>query len=169
MLELTESATLEESKKIKATLDDYRLIGLKLAIDDFGTGFSSLSTLADLPIDVIKLDKLFVAQANDNLKYNEIMHSVSELGRKLGLKVVAEGVEELGDVGEDGGFLVDGPKEMVPPMGLKNSMVAATSSVAGSRKARTDGKDEVLRLGFHADGVEELDDVREDGGVPASS
>ena len=70
---------------------------------------------------------------------------------------------------ETGGFLVDGPKEMVPPMGLKNSMVAATSSVAGSRKARTVGEDEVLRLGVHADGVEELEDVREDGGVPASS
>ena len=49
-------------------------------------------------------------------------------------------------------------------MGLKNSMVAATSSVAGSRKARTVGEDEVLRLGVHADGVDELEDVGEDGG-----
>jgi len=70
---------------------------------------------------VIKLDKLFVAQANDNLKYNEIMHSVSELGRKLGLKVVAEGVEELAQfelvksmgINSVQGYLVSHPESSV--------------------------------------------------------
>jgi len=95
MLEITESTLIKASNKIIESLEKLRGEGITIAIDDFGTGFSSLSTLADLPIDVIKLDKLFVSQANDNLKYNEIMHSVSELGRKLGLKIVAEGVEEL--------------------------------------------------------------------------
>lgn len=95
MLEITESTLIKASNKIIQSLEKLRREGITIAIDDFGTGFSSLSTLADLPIDVIKLDKLFVSQAKDNLKYNEIMHSISELGSKLGLKVVAEGVEEI--------------------------------------------------------------------------
>ncbi len=95
MLEITESTLITASKKIINDLEKLRREGITIAIDDFGTGFSSLSTLADLPIDVIKLDRLFIAQANDNPKYNKILHSVSELGHKLGLKIVAEGVEEL--------------------------------------------------------------------------
>jgi EAL domain-containing protein (putative c-di-GMP-specific phosphodiesterase class I) len=95
MLEITESTFIEASNKIIQTLEQLRAEGITIAIDDFGTGFSSLSTLADLPIDVIKLDRLFVSQAKDNAKYHKIMHSVSELGAKLGLKVVAEGVEDV--------------------------------------------------------------------------
>lgn len=94
MLEITESTFIEASNKIIHTLEQLRAEGITIAIDDFGTGFSSLSTLADLPIDVIKLDRLFVSQAKDNSKYHKIMHSISELGAKLGLKVVAEGVED---------------------------------------------------------------------------
>ena len=70
-----------------------RAEGITIAIDDFGTGFSSLCTLAELPVDVIKIDKLFIDQANDNAKYNKILNSISELGKELDLKVVAEGVE----------------------------------------------------------------------------
>ncbi|KPM77333.1 diguanylate phosphodiesterase [Pseudoalteromonas sp. UCD-33C] len=121
MLEITESTLIKASNKIIQSLEKLRIEGITIAIDDFGTGFSSLSTLADLPIDVIKLDKLFVAQANDNLKYNEIMHSVSELGRKLGLKVVAEGVEELAQfelvksmgINSVQGYLVSHPESSV--------------------------------------------------------
>ncbi|AXV66967.1 bifunctional diguanylate cyclase/phosphodiesterase (plasmid) [Pseudoalteromonas lipolytica] len=95
MLEITESTLITASKHIIQQLEKLRASGVTIAIDDFGTGFSSLSTLADLPIDVIKLDRLFIAQANSNPKYNEILHSISELGHKLGLKIVAEGVEEF--------------------------------------------------------------------------
>ncbi|MFY8351430.1 putative bifunctional diguanylate cyclase/phosphodiesterase [Pseudoalteromonas sp. SSM20] len=93
MLEITESCFIEASKNTIESLQKLRSEGITIAIDDFGTGFSSLCTLAELPVDVIKIDKLFIDQANDNPKYNKILHSISELGHQLNLKVVAEGVE----------------------------------------------------------------------------
>jgi len=95
MLEITESTLITASDSIINELENLRKEGVTIAIDDFGTGFSSLSTLADLPIDVIKVDRLFIVQANENPKYHKILNSISELGNKLGLKIVAEGVEEL--------------------------------------------------------------------------
>ncbi|MBU76358.1 MAG: GGDEF-domain containing protein [Pseudoalteromonadaceae bacterium] len=94
MLEITESTLIKASNKIIHSLERLREEGVTIAIDDFGTGFSSLSTLAELPIDVIKLDRMFVSQADQNPKYNQILHTLSELGQKLGLKIVAEGVED---------------------------------------------------------------------------
>ncbi len=93
MLEITESCFIEASEEIIQQIESLRAEGVIIAIDDFGTGFSSLCTLAELPVDVIKIDKLFIDQANENQKYNKILTSISELGRQLGLKVVAEGVE----------------------------------------------------------------------------
>lgn len=93
MLEITESCFIEASESVINEIQKLRDEGVIVAIDDFGTGFSSLCTLAELPVDVIKIDKLFIDQANDNQKYHKILTSISELGRQLGLKVVAEGVE----------------------------------------------------------------------------
>ena len=95
MLEITESTLITASEEIIQQLEACRKAGISIAIDDFGTGFSSLSTLADLPIDVIKIDRLFITQANENPKYLKILNSISELGHQLGLKIVAEGVEQL--------------------------------------------------------------------------
>lgn len=95
MLEITESTLITASEEIIQQLETCRKAGISIAIDDFGTGFSSLSTLADLPIDVIKIDRLFITQANENPKYLKILNSISELGHQLGLKIVAEGVEQL--------------------------------------------------------------------------
>ena len=95
MLEITESTLITASSDIIQQLESCRKAGISVAIDDFGTGFSSLSTLADLPIDVIKIDKLFITQANENPKYLKILNSISELGHQLGLKIVAEGVEQI--------------------------------------------------------------------------
>ncbi|SFB97528.1 diguanylate cyclase (GGDEF) domain-containing protein [Pseudoalteromonas denitrificans DSM 6059] len=93
LLEITESCFIEATKETITQLELLREEGIQIAIDDFGTGFSSLSTLADLPIDVIKIDRLFIEQANEKSKYNKILESISELGNKLSLKLVAEGVE----------------------------------------------------------------------------
>jgi len=95
MLEITESTFIKASPRIIEELGRLRAEGITIAIDDFGTGFSSLSTLADLPIDVIKIDRSFITQANKSQKYNDILNTISELGQKLGLKIVAEGVEEI--------------------------------------------------------------------------
>ena len=63
MLEVTESVLASESGRVIATLDDLRRTGVRVAIDDFGTGYSSFAALADLPIDILKIDKRFI----DNL------------------------------------------------------------------------------------------------------
>ncbi|MDO6611256.1 EAL domain-containing protein [Shewanella sp. 1_MG-2023] len=93
LLEITESCLFHASEKIIQDLENLRKEGVLIAIDDFGTGFSSLSTLANLPVDVIKIDKLFIDQATINPKYEKILNSISGLGKTLNLKVVAEGVE----------------------------------------------------------------------------
>ncbi|MDO6619814.1 putative bifunctional diguanylate cyclase/phosphodiesterase [Pseudomonadota bacterium] len=93
LLEITESCLIHASDTIINDLQKLRRQGVLIAIDDFGTGFSSLSTLANLPVDVIKIDKLFIDQATINPKYEKILDSISNLGKTLDLKVVAEGVE----------------------------------------------------------------------------
>ncbi|GGI67817.1 hypothetical protein GCM10009332_01290 [Shewanella gelidii] len=94
LLEITESCFIDAPQKVIEEFEKLREDGVQIAIDDFGTGFSSLSTLAELPIDVIKVDKLFIDQANVNPKYDKILNSISELGQHLNLKIVAEGVEQ---------------------------------------------------------------------------
>ena len=94
MLEVTESCFMELTDDISSQLHSLRELGVSIAIDDFGTGFSSLSLLANLPVDVIKIDRLFIKEAINNNKYSNILQSIAELSEKLDLKVVAEGVEE---------------------------------------------------------------------------
>ena len=121
MLEITESTLIKASPLIISQLERLRETGVKIAIDDFGTGFSSLSTLAELPIDVIKIDRSFITQANKSKKYNDILNSISELGQRLGLKIVAEGVEEIAQfelvkkigVSSVQGYLVSRPESSV--------------------------------------------------------
>ena len=121
MLEVTESTFIQASSRIIDELSKLREDGVTIAIDDFGTGFSSLSTLADLPIDVIKIDRSFIAQANKSKKYNDILNTISELGQRLGLKIVAEGVEEIAQfelvkklgVSSVQGYLVSRPESSI--------------------------------------------------------
>ncbi len=93
LLEITESCLIHASEKIIDDLERLRQQGVQIAIDDFGTGFSSLSALGNLPVDIIKIDKLFIDQATINPKYEKILNSISDLGKQLDLKIVAEGVE----------------------------------------------------------------------------
>lgn len=94
MIEITESTLIQASESVISEIQKCREIGIVVAIDDFGTGYSSLSTLADLPVDVIKIDKQFISSAHDSIKYFKILQSIAELGKDLGLKLVAEGVEQ---------------------------------------------------------------------------
>jgi EAL domain-containing protein (putative c-di-GMP-specific phosphodiesterase class I) len=68
-------------------------MGVMIAIDDFGTGFSSLSQLQQLPIDEIKIDRSFVTRMETDRNDAVLVRSIIELGRNLGLRVTAEGVE----------------------------------------------------------------------------
>lgn len=94
MIEITESTLIQASSSVISEIQKCREKGITVAIDDFGTGYSSLGTLADLPVDVIKIDKQFISSAHDSVKYFKILQSIAELGKDLGLKLVAEGVEQ---------------------------------------------------------------------------
>ena len=67
---------------------------MKIAIDDFGTGYSSLGYLRDIPVDVLKIDRSFITGLAASARQQELVSAVVQLGHTLGLKVVAEGVEE---------------------------------------------------------------------------
>jgi diguanylate cyclase (GGDEF)-like protein len=106
-LELTESFLMADSGRSNAVLHELARTGLSLSIDDFGTGYSSLSHLKALPIDEIKVDRSFVMDMNEDGNDYMIVRATVDLGKNLGLRVVAEGVEDretfdrLGDFGCD--------------------------------------------------------------------
>jgi diguanylate cyclase (GGDEF)-like protein len=92
IIELTESVTLSQLEVVDEVLRSLRELGVRLALDDFGTGFSSLATLARVPVYELKIDRSFVATM-DASAANAVIRSTIELGRSLDLVVVAEGVE----------------------------------------------------------------------------
>ncbi|MFT5813303.1 MAG: diguanylate cyclase (GGDEF)-like protein [Psychroserpens sp.] len=95
MLEITESCFLDISDEIISELDKLRQEGVFIAIDDFGTGFSSLAILATLPVDILKIDKMFIDQATSSIKYKKILKSIIDMAHQLNLKIVAEGIENV--------------------------------------------------------------------------
>ena len=93
-LELTESFLMADSGRSNAVLHELARTGVSLSIDDFGTGYSSLSHLKALPIDEIKIDRSFVMDMNEDGNDYMIVRATVDLGKNLGLRVVAEGVED---------------------------------------------------------------------------
>lgn len=93
-LEITESIAMEDAGFILDTLTAIKALGISIAIDDFGTGYSSLSQLRQLPVDRLKIDRVFVGELDHEVQGGHIANMVVELGRNLGLTVIAEGVEE---------------------------------------------------------------------------
>jgi len=93
LLELTESLVLGGNEQIRADLNELREIGVRLAIDDFGTGYSSLSYLIDLPIDVLKIDKMFVTGIASSWRRHALVEGIVRLARTLEVEVIAEGIE----------------------------------------------------------------------------
>ncbi|WP_327007258.1 bifunctional diguanylate cyclase/phosphodiesterase [Dactylosporangium sp. NBC_01737] len=92
VIELTESVTLSKLEVVDDVLAALRDQGIRLALDDFGTGFSSLATLARVAVDELKIDRSFVAAMNASAP-GAVVRSTIDLGRSLGLVVVAEGIE----------------------------------------------------------------------------
>lgn len=93
MLELTESALMENPQAISSLLMRLRVVGVRIGIDDFGTGYSSLSYLRQFPVDVLKVDRSFVRRIEDSNDLVEIVRTIGGLARQLGLQVIAEGIE----------------------------------------------------------------------------
>ncbi len=94
-LEITESGLLEDEGHAINELNKIRTLGIRIALDDFGTGYSSLSYLRILPIDILKIDRSFIFDINTNDDTINIFESIVELSKKLKLKTVAEGVENI--------------------------------------------------------------------------
>lgn len=97
-LELTESALMENpgiSMRVFSELND---MGIKLYVDDFGTGYSSFSYLTQLPISALKIDRSFISRMNHCSKEKEVVRSIVMLAQNLGLRSVAEGVEEKAEI-----------------------------------------------------------------------
>ena len=92
-LEITESSIMDDPVRALATLDKLAAMQIKLSIDDFGTGYSSLAYLKKLPVSELKIDKSFVLKLEQDEDDRKIVQSTIDLGHNLGLKVVAEGVE----------------------------------------------------------------------------
>ncbi|PTQ91367.1 putative bifunctional diguanylate cyclase/phosphodiesterase [Agitococcus lubricus] len=92
-LEVTESAVMLDIEKAIAMLTQLHDMGVRLAIDDYGTGYSSMAQLKRLPVDELKIDKSFVMDLSHNRDDTIIVRSTIELGHNMGLKLVAEGVE----------------------------------------------------------------------------
>ena len=93
-LEITESTLMADADETLKVLSPLKAMGVRVAIDDFGTGFSSLTYLKRLPIDELKIDKSFVIEMPSKPKDSLIVRSTIDLAHALGLKAVAEGVEE---------------------------------------------------------------------------
>ena len=94
MLEITESAYTEESKRIIEKVNKLRGLGFKIEMDDFGSGYSSLNMLAELPIDVLKIDMLFARNLLTDEKYKRIFKLMIDIAKHISVPVVAEGVEK---------------------------------------------------------------------------
>lgn len=92
-LEITEGIIMDDMQQTIASLQVIRSLGIKIAIDDFGTGFSSLGYLSKLPIDTLKIDRMFVTGMNTDANGLSLVSTIISLAHSLQLNVVAEGVE----------------------------------------------------------------------------
>ena len=92
-VEVTESAFVMDEDTVIGKLKKLKELGFRLAMDDFGTGYSSLNLLRKLPIDVLKIDRSFLAEGTDPLRSRSVLKGVLDMADDLGLVTVCEGVE----------------------------------------------------------------------------
>jgi diguanylate cyclase (GGDEF)-like protein len=93
-LEITETTLVRDVPAACERLEEVKALGVRVAIDDFGTGYASLSHLQRMPVDILKIDRSFVAALNDGGQSRELLAAILGVGQSLSLIVVAEGIEE---------------------------------------------------------------------------
>jgi diguanylate cyclase (GGDEF)-like protein/PAS domain S-box-containing protein len=98
IIEITESVLMKDANATVARLHRLKELGVLLAIDDFGTGYSSLAYLRQFPVDVLKIDRSFVAEMSGSPDAAALIHTLVELGHTLGLVTLAEGIEQTGQI-----------------------------------------------------------------------
>ncbi len=94
IIEVTESTLMRDAHATVSRLKHLKEIGVMIAIDDFGTGYSSMAYLRQFPVDVLKIDRSFVADMDGSADATALIHTLVELGRTLGLITLAEGIED---------------------------------------------------------------------------
>ena len=137
IIEMTETALMLDVDAVVQRLQAIRDLGVRIAIDDFGTGYSSLSHLRQFPVDCIKIDKSFTGAMSSSDESRALVKTFIQLGRDLGLKTLAEGVESIdqmdllraSDVSEVQGFLLSHPldAETLEDQLLKPRRLGATA------------------------------------------
>jgi EAL domain-containing protein (putative c-di-GMP-specific phosphodiesterase class I) len=98
LLEVTESLFVSERERADGDLQTLHDLGCRIALDDFGRGYSTFAYLARLPVDVLKMDRQFLADIGHDERSAALVQSVIDLARRLGIDVVAEGVETAGEL-----------------------------------------------------------------------
>ena len=99
-LEVTESTLMKSPERMTGLLEELKGLGVHLCMDDFGTGYSSLSCLHHFPIDVLKIDRTFILNTDENREYAAVIHAIITLAHTLKMSVVSEGVETGGQVAQ---------------------------------------------------------------------
>jgi diguanylate cyclase len=97
-VEVTERTLIEDLELASARLSVLRSVGVRIAVDDFGTGHASLHYLQELPVDIVKIDRTFVASPRTRRRNHAIVSAIVELARQLGAATVAEGVERVDEL-----------------------------------------------------------------------
>jgi diguanylate cyclase (GGDEF)-like protein/PAS domain S-box-containing protein len=139
ILELTESAVVENLEGAASILQKLRWMSVQFAMDDFGTGYSSLSSLSQLPLDILKIDRSFVARLDADAEGRAVVYAIVSLATALGVRVTGEGIEtqrQLDALVELGchhgqGFLLGHP---VPPDELAASLRAGAGAPGLARQ-----------------------------------
>ena len=138
MFELTEAEEVSDRQHLKAIVDEYHRLGFKMALDDFGAGYCGMNLLADLPVDIVKLDKELTCNLQERPAAITVVTAMVELARKMGISLIAEGVEtveEYSAIRDCGihlmqGFLLARPAfEKLPPFKLPDPSLSVTNGL----------------------------------------
>ncbi|PAU76103.1 EAL domain-containing protein [Halomonas salipaludis] len=135
-LEVTESALIGKGQAAATQLDALIAAGTLIAIDDFGTGYSSLSYLHEIPANIVKIDRSFIAHLEEDARTQTLVGSMIRMAHELGYSIVAEGVENqaaldcLSQLGcnEVQGYLLAKP---LPPRDLETWLANRSGTSAG--------------------------------------
>lgn len=98
VVEMTESMLMGVETEVISRMEEIKSLGIQLALDDFGTGYSSFSTLCSFPLDIVKLDKSYIDQLDQNERAKILIRNIVKMAQELGLTTVAEGVETASQV-----------------------------------------------------------------------
>jgi len=94
VIEITESTLMRDPASTVERIAKLKTLGVSVAVDDFGTGYSSLAYLRRFPVDILKIDRSFIASMTSSERSSALIHTLVQLGKTLGLDTVAEGIEE---------------------------------------------------------------------------